>query len=57
MRTDREAQGKQRGPGKDTGPWGGEFLCYFGKTGTLGKTRTLEWGIPMLFLGIVEKMI
>jgi len=33
MRTDREAQGKQRGPGKDTGPWGGEFLWYFEKTG------------------------
>jgi len=32
MRTDREAQGKQKDPGKDTGPWGGEFLCYFGKT-------------------------
>jgi len=28
MRTDRETQGKQRDPGKDTGPWGGEFLCY-----------------------------
>jgi len=78
MRIDREAQGKQRGPGKDTGPWGGEFLRYFGKTGdprkdkdpgvgnsyailrrrgALGKTRTLGWGIPMQFLGIVEKMI
>jgi len=29
MRTDREAQGKQRDPGKDAGPWGGEFQCYF----------------------------
>ena len=33
----------QRDPGKDTGPWGGEFLCNF------GKTRALGWGIPMQF--------
>jgi len=40
IRTDREAQGKQRDPGKHTGPWGGEFQCYFWEDrGTLGKNR------------------
>ena len=38
-------KGRQRGPGKDTGPWGGEFLCYFWEDGgTLGKTRALGVG-------------
>ena len=33
----------QRGSGKDMGPWGGEFLCNF------GKTRVLGWRSPMQF--------
>jgi len=33
----------QRDPGKDKGPWGGEFLCNFGKTDR-PRERQGPWG-------------
>jgi len=51
MRTDREAQGRQRDPGKDKGPWGGKFLC------NLGKTRALGVGNSYAILGNDEDWI
>ena len=41
----------QRDPGKDTGPWGGEFQCYFWEDKDPGV------GNSNAILGIVEKMI
>jgi len=42
MRTNRETQGKQRDPGKNNGPWGGEFLCNFWE-------RQGPWGRELQF--------
>jgi len=58
MKTDREAQGRQRDSGKDKGLWDGEFVCNFWEDRvTLGKTRALGWGKSYAILGIVEKLI